>query len=141
MSLGCALRYGRRFFCGGKVRNFSSAKETPEAPFDVFSALEAATSPKETPEQWMARQRTSLENTADCLYNEGDAPFVHNRLFVVRAPLCESVRNEIFHLHRTQPAAWTVRRLSMRFGVAMERIECIIDLKENEQKLVAAVSL
>ena len=48
-------------------------------------------------------------------------------------------RNQIYLLYKSNPKEWTIRRLSAKFSVAMERIEGIIDLKKNQDKLINAV--
>lgn len=62
----------------------------------------------------------------------GDTPFPLNSAFAPFPPVHQSVRDDMWRLHTQSPTQWTVRSLSSKFRVNMERTEAILRLKALE---------
>ncbi|PWN51342.1 hypothetical protein IE53DRAFT_386296 [Violaceomyces palustris] len=66
----------------------------------------------------------------------GSTPFPLNPAFNPPPPLRQSVKDEIWAQHTSNPARWTVRALSEKFNIGLVRMEAVLRLKalENEFK-------
>ncbi|EST05286.1 Ribosomal protein S35, mitochondrial [Kalmanozyma brasiliensis GHG001] len=64
----------------------------------------------------------------------GDTPFPLNPSFNPPAPIRQSTKTEIWRLHASDPKEWTIRALSEKFSIGLQRTEAILRLKalENE---------
>ncbi|GAC97589.1 hypothetical protein PHSY_005175 [Pseudozyma hubeiensis SY62] len=64
----------------------------------------------------------------------GDTPFPLNPSFNPPAPIRQSTKTEIWRLHASDPKQWTIRALSEKFSIGLQRTEAILRLKalENE---------
>ncbi|ORZ16206.1 eukaryotic mitochondrial regulator protein-domain-containing protein [Absidia repens] len=67
----------------------------------------------------------------------GATPFPNNPLFQPRPPLSDTKREEIYQLHTSDPEAWTIRQLAVKFGYSLKRIEAILKLKSSEKNMEA----
>lgn len=62
----------------------------------------------------------------------GNTPFPLNPAFNPAPPVHQSVRDDMWRLHSEAPDQWTVRSLSSKFRVSLERTESILRLKALE---------
>lgn len=62
----------------------------------------------------------------------GDTPFPLNPSFNPPAPVRQSTKSEIWKLHESDPKQWTIRALSEKFSIGLQRIEAILRLKALE---------
>ncbi|SPO45374.1 uncharacterized protein PSANT_03060 [Moesziomyces antarcticus] len=62
----------------------------------------------------------------------GDTPFPLNPSFNPPAPVRQSTKSEIWRLHTSDPATYTIRALSDKFSVGLQRMEAILRLKALE---------
>ncbi|KAK0563209.1 hypothetical protein OC861_004938 [Tilletia horrida] len=62
----------------------------------------------------------------------GDTPFPLNPSFRPPAPVHAKVKDEIWRLHSSDPAKYTVRTLSGQFSISLPRVEAILRLKALE---------
>lgn len=62
----------------------------------------------------------------------GETPFPQNPFFHPSPPVHQSVRDDMWRLHAQSPHQWTVRSLSSKFRVSLERTEAILRLKALE---------
>lgn len=62
----------------------------------------------------------------------GDTPFPQNPYFHPPPPVHQSVRDDMWRLHTQSPQQWTVRSLSSKFRISLERTEAILRLKALE---------
>lgn len=70
----------------------------------------------------------------------GSTPFPLNPTFNPPPPLSQAVRDQMWSLHSQNPSANSVRVLSGRFGVQMERVTAVLRLKALEHEFVKKVS-
>lgn len=70
----------------------------------------------------------------------GDTPFPLNPSFNPPAPVRQSTKTEIWRLHSSSPAQWTIRALSEKFSIGLQRMEAILRLKALENEWTAQVS-
>ncbi|PWN94166.1 hypothetical protein FA10DRAFT_264734 [Acaromyces ingoldii] len=66
----------------------------------------------------------------------GSTPFPLNPTFNPPPPLSQAVRDQMWSLHSQNPSANSVRVLSGRFGVQMERVTAVLRLKALEHEFV-----
>lgn len=71
----------------------------------------------------------------------GDTPFPLNPAFNPPAPVRQSTKTEIWKLHESDPAKWTIRALSEKFSIGLQRMEAILRLKALELEWTAKVSI
>ncbi|TKY85489.1 hypothetical protein EX895_005651 [Sporisorium graminicola] len=62
----------------------------------------------------------------------GDTPFPLNPSFNPPAPVRQSTKSEIWKLHESDPKQWTIRALSEKFSIGLQRTEAILRLKALE---------
>lgn len=62
----------------------------------------------------------------------GDTPFPLNPSFNPPPPVRQSTKTEIWRLHTSDPAQWTIRALSEKFSIGLQRMEAILRLKALE---------
>ncbi|CBQ73399.1 conserved hypothetical protein [Sporisorium reilianum SRZ2] len=62
----------------------------------------------------------------------GDTPFPLNPSFNPPAPVRQSTKTEIWRLHESDPKQWTIRALSEKFSIGLQRTEAILRLKALE---------
>ncbi|SPO23677.1 uncharacterized protein UTRI_03796_B [Ustilago trichophora] len=62
----------------------------------------------------------------------GETPFPLNPSFNPPAPVRQSTKTEIWRLHSSNPSQWTIRALSEKFSVGLQRMEAILRLKALE---------
>ncbi|WFD30385.1 hypothetical protein MSPP1_001404 [Malassezia sp. CBS 17886] len=67
----------------------------------------------------------------------GDTPFPLNPAFQPPPPISADTRADMWRLHTADPKQWTVRSLSGKFRVGLERTEAILRLKALEQEMAA----
>jgi hypothetical protein len=70
----------------------------------------------------------------------GDTPFPLNPSFNPPAPVRQSTKSEIWRLHTSDPATYTIRALSDKFSVGLQRMEAILRLKALEVEWASQVS-
>lgn len=71
----------------------------------------------------------------------GDTPFPLNPSFNPPAPIRQSTKTEIWRLHASDPKQWTIRALSEKFSVGLQRTEAILRLKALEAEWTSQVSI
>lgn len=64
----------------------------------------------------------------------GDTPFPLNPSFNPPAPIRQSTKTEIWRLHASDPKEWTIRALSEKFSIGLQRTEAILRLKALESE-------
>ncbi|SPO24527.1 uncharacterized protein UTRI_03796 [Ustilago trichophora] len=62
----------------------------------------------------------------------GETPFPLNPSFNPPAPVRQSTKTEIWRLHSSNPTQWTIRALSEKFSIGLQRMEAILRLKALE---------
>ena len=62
----------------------------------------------------------------------GETPFPQNPFFHPPPPVHQNVRDDMWRLHTQSPQQWTVRSLSSKFRISLERTEAILRLKALE---------
>ncbi|KAJ1026891.1 hypothetical protein NDA16_002185 [Ustilago loliicola] len=62
----------------------------------------------------------------------GDTPFPLNPSFNPPPPVRQGTKTEIWRLHTSDPAQWTIRALSEKFSIGLQRMEAILRLKALE---------
>lgn len=67
----------------------------------------------------------------------GETPFPLNNAFRPPAPLHQVVKDELWRLHASDPAKYTVRTLSSQFSISITRVEAILRLKALEAEYTA----
>lgn len=70
----------------------------------------------------------------------GDTPFPLNPSFNPPAPIRQSTKTEIWRLHASDPKEWTIRALSEKFSIGLQRTEAILRLKALESEWTSKVS-
>ncbi|WFD34417.1 hypothetical protein MCUN1_001258 [Malassezia cuniculi] len=65
----------------------------------------------------------------------GATPFPLNPSFKPAPPIAQSLRDNMWTLHTQDPAQWTVRSLSDRFKISIDRTEAILRLKALESEM------
>lgn len=70
----------------------------------------------------------------------GDTPFPLNPSFNPPAPIRQSTKTEIWRLHAGDPRQWTIRALSEKFSIGLQRTEAILRLKALENEWTSQVS-
>ncbi|KAN0065654.1 hypothetical protein ACQY0O_000784 [Thecaphora frezii] len=68
-------------------------------------------------------------------------PFPLNPAFNPPPPLRASVKAEIWQLHASDPAKWTIPALSQKFSIGKERMEAVLRLKALETEWASQVSI
>ncbi len=63
-----------------------------------------------------------------------------NPYFKPPPPIGSRLRNELWKLHKFDPATNTVRALSARFSIGLDRVLAILRLKALEEEMTAEVS-
>lgn len=71
----------------------------------------------------------------------GETPFPLNPAFSPPPPIHQKVRDDMWRLHTSDPAQWTVRSLSNQFRVSLERTEAILRLKALEEEFKKEVRM
>lgn len=71
----------------------------------------------------------------------GPTPFPMNPSFLPPPPVHQDVRDSMWRLHTQAPKQWTVRSLSDKFRVSLERTEAILRLKALEQEFTDEVRI
>lgn len=69
----------------------------------------------------------------------GDTPFPLNPSFNPPPPVRQSTKTEIWRLHESNPAQWTIRALSEKFSIGLQRTEAILRLKALEVEWTSQV--
>ncbi len=65
----------------------------------------------------------------------GDTPFPLNPSFNPPAPIRQSTKTEIWRLHASDPKQWTIRALSEKFSIGLQRTEAILRLKGARSRM------
>lgn len=71
----------------------------------------------------------------------GTTPFPLNPAFHPPPPVHQSVRDDMWKLHTQDPQQWTVRSLSNKFRLSLERTESVLRLKALEEEFVQEVRI
>ncbi|WFD23176.1 hypothetical protein MEQU1_001864 [Malassezia equina] len=66
----------------------------------------------------------------------GTTPFPLNPAFHPPPPVHQNVRDDMWKLHTENPQQWTVRSLSNKFRLSLERTESVLRLKALEEEFV-----
>lgn len=69
----------------------------------------------------------------------GTTPFPLNPAFHPPPPVHQNVRDDMWKLHTENPQQWTVRSLSNKFRLSLERTESVLRLKALEEEFVQEV--
>ena len=69
----------------------------------------------------------------------GDTPFPLNPSFNPPPPIRQGTKAEIWRLHTSDPAQWTIRALSEKFSIGLQRMEAILRLKALESEWTSQV--
>lgn len=69
----------------------------------------------------------------------GATPFPLNPAFHPPPPVHQNVRDDMWKLHKQDPQQWTVRSLSSKFRLSLERTESVLRLKALEEEFVQEV--
>ncbi|KAJ1026550.1 hypothetical protein NDA13_003928 [Ustilago tritici] len=64
----------------------------------------------------------------------GGTPFPLNPSFNPPPPVRQGTKTEIWRLHTSDPAQWTIRALSEKFSIGLQRMEAILRLKALESE-------
>lgn len=108
----------RRAGGGGRDRSRSILPTAPLPPYRIWLKNGAKAFKYPKPRQgphWLA-----------------ETPFPLNPTFSPQPPVHQSVRDDMWQLHTQDAKQWTVRALSAKFRVSMERTEAILRLKALE---------
>lgn len=69
----------------------------------------------------------------------GDTPFPLNPSFNPPPPVRQGTKAEIWRLHTSNPAQWTIRALSEKFSIGLQRMEAILRLQALESEWTSQV--
>ncbi|KZT53782.1 hypothetical protein CALCODRAFT_474307 [Calocera cornea HHB12733] len=86
------------------------------------------------PNNWLEPLRESFQP-------QPKRPFPTNPSFQPPAPMSNNNRNELFRAWKKEPNEKTIRALSNKYGISIDRVNAIIKLKEHEIQLLKTSSV
>ncbi|SNX87283.1 uncharacterized protein MEPE_05993 [Melanopsichium pennsylvanicum] len=125
---------------------FSSASEASPAPTELNAIGRGRKSagrgrPKMLPpfEEWIQSDARVYKQPKPGMGPNwiADTPFPLNPSFNPPPPVRQSTKTEIWRLHSSDPSTWTIRALSEKFSIGIQRMEAILRLKALENEWTA----
>ncbi|KAJ3139063.1 hypothetical protein HK100_012093 [Physocladia obscura] len=86
--------------------------------------------------KWLANEGKQYRNQSESRFlgRGGATPFPHNPLFKPVPPLSDTIRQEIYDTHISDPNVQTPLNLATRYKISIARVQAILRLKGLQQR-------
>ncbi|OZJ05508.1 hypothetical protein BZG36_01917 [Bifiguratus adelaidae] len=87
--------------------------------------------------QWLNSEGEKYKNPSpgQTNYLRPDQPYPLNPEFKPRAPVADTVKEQIYETYLSDPRKWTPRQLGTKYQLAIKRVEAILRLKAAEKRM------
>ena len=130
-------RYSQRFVSQDAAESDTTVpKQDTTKESDIFEAAIGGPSESRDFKAWYAQMKVNMTKSSNGpVYLGRSTPFPYNPEFRPPPPLADSVKESLFATWRSDPVEWTLRKLSIKYGISMERSKAIIKLKSIQTEL------